>query len=422
MPQALTRLFITRLFVASLSVVVVSVAACGSDTDNDQADTASTVSPQPAEPDAAQPETTQSETAPSTEGASATAAQPTTAVQLGNRFEWCAEVQTGWDGHTAALMAADEATEALSRAAAAHAAATDELDAAEAAAVLEAAEYAYLDALGGVDWHAEAAIEPLLRSAAPEDWHGDDTQDIAYARAWEAFTSHATPAELDLVQLPRELYWDLSNDALFEAQAAFEDTYSEYRERGLGPDDMESLSEDELNEALETVVAFAIPFSTEWAALIDESLAQQDALRDAVAAARDARDAGVPADAAAAAVEAFWLIPEIAVSYRTALEFEYTSEGLEVNIQRFTDHADASGQSINTQLVDDAVTAIAAAAESQAMMIDQISSYGSGYWDPWGSGVPEQALSPASSAAYDAILSHSTAHAAFVESLQDSCR
>ena len=437
MPRPLTRLFVTRLFVASWTVVVVSTAACGSDTNNDQADTSTIVSPQPVEAAAEQSDnnqtTTRSDAALNTEDTSATAAQPTTAVRLGNRFEWCAQVQAVWDDHTTAFTAEAEAADAVSAALDARTAATDELDRAEAADALEDAQGRYRDARELTDARAHAAIEPLLQSANVDE--GDDEpRDIAYRRAWEAFVSEATSAEVALMQLP-DSFWvlhDLPDIAHAEAAALFssspvvaaEQPMAEPVEAGevqSNSEGAEPLSEASLKEAAAAASNAAAEFSAQAVSFSDEAIATRTALRDALVAARDARDAAAVPDAASAAVASMQLYFDITVAVEASYLAAANAAHATGVARRTLKNADAAGLAVDPGFLDRAIASQSAAEAAQARIRDEIGSSFRDYWN-LDEQDPRQALGLVRGAAYDAVLLHSTAHLAFARSLGESCQ
>ena len=131
--------------------------------------------------------------------------------RLGSRFEWCGELQAVWDANVAADLGVSEAFDAAEAAGAALRAATDDLDKAEASAVLA-------DALHAADV-ARSRLRPaveqsfiLMRDA--ERLHAErdrSPRGIAYTRAWQAF-----------VDAGYDAYWD-ALEGLEAAEAAFRD-------------------------------------------------------------------------------------------------------------------------------------------------------------------------------------------------------
>lgn len=111
-------------------------------------------------------------------------------VQLGNRFDWCADVQRVWDELDEAAVALAAAEVELDEAWRAQDSATDELDIAEATDAMFAADERFIVALSDYDSVAEQAVEllHLARGAA-----GTGTDAVAFRRAWEALTA-ADPA------------------------------------------------------------------------------------------------------------------------------------------------------------------------------------------------------------------------------------
>ena len=412
----------TRLIVLTLVVGLLAVA-CGGD-DSTPAD-----SPANARPVTSTTSQTGSEGSLEPDATSEVVAQPDSRarpvrVELGSRFEWCAQTQAAWDAHIAASEVAAATAEALSAAVATRAAATDELDKAEADAALEDAQDAYHDARADADAQADAAIEPLLQSADLEaDEHRDETLDIAYTRAWEAFASEASPAELALMQLPHK-YWvshNLTDIARAEAAALFSDADSSW-EVWIDSEQAESLGEDGLNEAAAAAAAAAAGFSAQAVSLSDEAIAARGALRDALVAARDARDAAAVSDAAAAAVGAFGLVRDIAVAVRASHAAAVLTETATDVTRRLVGAAEAAGfAGVDSGLFDNAAASLADAEAAQAKIDEEISDSFWGYWD-LDEQSPRQALGLVRAAAYDAVLLHSTANTAFARSLGESCR
>ena len=181
------------------------LAACGGDDEPDsiaidaeieittERDSATTEQDVPAESDAM--------AAPDTAAASEQ-------VRLGNRFDWCADVQRVWDERDEAAVALAAARAEFDEALRAQDSATDELDKAEA---LDA----YFDAddqlrVVGSDHTraAEAAIEQLHRARGSVT---TGTEGVALERAWEALiaadpavaaASDAVPADEPLPEHP----------------------------------------------------------------------------------------------------------------------------------------------------------------------------------------------------------------------------
>ena len=385
---------VTRTHLIVMTIVAGLVAgSCGSDNGSDDnadgstADTTavtsavSTAGPEdPPEPDAS------SETA-----------QPDLVaerVRLGSRFGWCAEIQDVWDAHTAASAREAEAANMWAAAVDAHDAATDELDKAEAAIVLRDTYDAYSDARADADEHVNAAIEPLLRSVARG---GADPIDIAYRRAWEEFASEASPAEVDLIRLRGDVY-DLETRPPPATTAV--------------PMGIEAAAASDA----------AAEFSAQAVASSDEAIAALAALRDALVAARDASDAR---GAAAAAVTAAQLMGDIAAAVKATHNAASRATNAVFETRRAVEHAETAGLAgVEPGLLDNATASQSAAEAAQARMREEFSrEFSDNIWDYWDlEQAPGQSLRLVTTAAYSAVLLHSTAYLAFAGSLGESCR
>ncbi len=102
-------------------------------------------------------------------------------IQLGERFDWCWELQRTWEEHVLAQARFAEADERFGNA-------TDELDVAEASAARENALYdlevAERDAMGVLREAVDASQGQMV----------DGPKAIAYARAWQAYASSSAAA------------------------------------------------------------------------------------------------------------------------------------------------------------------------------------------------------------------------------------
>ena len=388
---------VTRTHLIVMTIVAGLVAgSCGSDNGSDDnadgstADTAavtsavSTAGPEdPPEPDAS------SETA-----------QPDLVaerVRLGSRFGWCAEIQDVWDAHTAASAREAEAANMWAAAVDAHDAATDELNKAEAAIVLRDTYDAYSDARADADEHVNAAIEPLLRSVARG---GADPIDIAYRRAWEEFASEASPAEVDLIRLRGDVY-DLETRPPPATTAV--------------PMGIEAAAASDA----------AAEFSAQAVASSDEAIAALAALRDALVAARDASDAGDARDAAAGAVTAAQLMADIAAAVAATHNAASQAANAVFETRRAVEHAETAGLAgVDPGLLDNATASQSAAEAAQTRMREEFSrEFSDNIWDYWDlEQAPGQSLRLVTTAAYSAVLLHSTAYLAFARSLGESCQ
>lgn len=118
------------------------------------------------------------------------------AVQLGDRFPWCADFRRDWDEQTQLQAQVNAAEAALQDALDATQAATDELDQAEAVQAFVAAEQTYADLMPAV----AAANRLAVRSVKPDWSTHEETEAIAVERAREEFYLVAAPALIDLME------------------------------------------------------------------------------------------------------------------------------------------------------------------------------------------------------------------------------
>lgn len=128
--------------------------------------------------------------------------------RLGNRFEWCAELQAIWDDDHAAQLRLSQAVDTEAAALQAWQTAADDLDKAEASVALDVAREASAAATTVAE-DATAAAMWLLPSA--EAAYHDSTSSpevVAFSRAWQAFADNVG-----------DTYWD-AVDALEAAAAA----------------------------------------------------------------------------------------------------------------------------------------------------------------------------------------------------------
>ena len=179
-----------RYLIAALLAVVVLAAACGGgdDTDEEAPQTTAEV----ATGDRSQPGTTTvPDSAETPEAASEPEPEPEPEpVRLGDRFEWCAEVQAAFDemADDQAAMAAAEA--ALQDAQTTLDAATDELDQVEARQVRDAAAER-LDRLGNESGGSTSRAALWLRDRG--FMGSDESRPIAFERALSAYHEAAAP-------------------------------------------------------------------------------------------------------------------------------------------------------------------------------------------------------------------------------------
>lgn len=192
----------TRLTLVAMLAVAVLAAGCGGDDATDEPDdeAASEVTAS----GAGQPATTavSESTEPLEQADAAPKPEPVPVrVRLGDRFPWCADIQRLADEQQQAQVAHHAAEAALLEARAALAAASDELDRAEARTALEAAEERYEDLrweLRRANSHAARVVSPVNRSG------GEATEEIALDRAKDAYSTAADPAVVWAAGLPRD--------------------------------------------------------------------------------------------------------------------------------------------------------------------------------------------------------------------------
>ena len=198
----------TAAFIASLLTVALFAAACGGgdDTAQEAEDARTNGVSEVTRDDGDQPDTV-SDSAEQTEQPD-TDAQPepepvAAPVRLGTRFEWCVDIQRGWDWlaeiqgqasvEEAALRDAQETLEA----------ATDELDRVEAFQVFESAERRVGDLIPILVDAADEVVEPVQPGWSSRE----ETEVIAVGRARDAFVATTDPA---LVELLAAAYSDAS--------------------------------------------------------------------------------------------------------------------------------------------------------------------------------------------------------------------
>ena len=180
----------TRFLSVAMLAVVLLAAACGGDEDSaeEPAEQASEVTTS----DGDQPDSGATERADLDGDAAPTTAPP----PLGERFQWCGEVQSVLDRQAQAQAQDDAAVAEHVAAWEAWNAATDELDKAEALPVLEAAGRASEDA-----WTALTAANKEAAWLLKPDYNPHpDTFAIALERARSEYRQHADPAVLELLE------------------------------------------------------------------------------------------------------------------------------------------------------------------------------------------------------------------------------
>lgn len=183
-------------FLALGLAVVLLVGACGGDQDDDPGSSADDTPARASATPEAGPDDLMA--ADSTSGIGTPDSVPEalsqTVVLLGDRFDWCSDVETVWNAHgrtTSNLWrSAVDYEEALE----AYESATDELDRAEAREALSAAERSYDESLRENQQTLSRSVNQLFDAQRAG---GDTPEDIAYRRAWSALVS-ADPHVADL--------------------------------------------------------------------------------------------------------------------------------------------------------------------------------------------------------------------------------
>lgn len=240
----------SRFLTLGLAVVLL-VGACGGDQDGDPGssadDTPARASATPeAGPDdsmGADPITSTEQTDPSAPDTASEAApldstsgtetqdsvpealsQPV--VLLGDRFEWCAEVQAVWDAHDQAMAALVAAEARHEEALKDYEAAADELDRAEAREVVDAAN---ADVGRANDDFQQALTEAVQQLLYAKNIGGDATHHVAYRRAWQALIEgspqmRAADTEWEKAQAPSKLRYAQNILSEFERGPAAWDT------------------------------------------------------------------------------------------------------------------------------------------------------------------------------------------------------
>ncbi len=191
----------TRLIVPVVLAVALLAAACGDGGGEESA---------PGEDDQQEFVQLQEPEAAGTARAATPAAVdvPGPPPRLGNRFEWCAELQAIWDDDHAARLRLSQASAAETAALQAWQTATDDLDRAEAAVALDAAREASAAAAIDAEAATEAAMWLLPSAEAASHDSTNSPEIVAFSRAWQAFAAGVG-----------DVYWD-AVDAVEAAAAA----------------------------------------------------------------------------------------------------------------------------------------------------------------------------------------------------------
>ena len=188
-----------RLLVAVVVVAVMATSCGGGGGDTESAGQADSASDEAA--DRAVSETAQNDQR-DTEDDAVAGIEPAP-VRLGDRFAWCADVQSAWDSNLDGLQAALETAAAFNDAVAAHASAVDELDRAAALEQMNALEGRADDLIDRYVAVESSDTRPGIMSAFLIHIGGvhsgvEGTQGVAYAQALDAFGAAASPQDAAL--------------------------------------------------------------------------------------------------------------------------------------------------------------------------------------------------------------------------------
>ena len=176
-----------RLTLATLAFVVVA-SACGGDDPGDSADPEEDARPSVVAPETGQQGTDQPGTV-----------SELVVIRLGNRFEWCRDIQIVWDTHDPALVELRRVNAERQNAQEAYESATDQLDKAEARILVDAADAAFSKARNNYEQAARNALHQIDRT---RETYGSSPEDIAYQRAWSALLSEDADLATIAVALP----------------------------------------------------------------------------------------------------------------------------------------------------------------------------------------------------------------------------
>ena len=123
-------------------------------------------------------------------------------VELGDRFDWCSDIQETWDEYIHELTRGHSAEIALAEAQAAYEAATDELDRIEALDAFEEATKNHNNVFNRIKGSQSRAFLPIARAASTV--YGvryGETLNVAMTRAWETLSSHLDASTTNSVML-----------------------------------------------------------------------------------------------------------------------------------------------------------------------------------------------------------------------------
>ena len=151
-------------------------------------------------------------------------------VQLGDRFEWCADVEAAWDGLDESVTAVRAAEAILRDAEDTYGSATDELDRAEAFPEVERARSIYRKAVDAADDSRSRATNGLARSYEMHNEGREDALGVASSRAWLAFVDNADSRTLAAISdyedavVALEVVGSEADAELQRAEAAYDES------------------------------------------------------------------------------------------------------------------------------------------------------------------------------------------------------
>ena len=151
-------------------------------------------------------------------------------VQLGDRFEWCADVEAAWDGLDESVTAVRAAEAILRDAEDTYGSATDELDRAEAFPEVERARSIYRKAVDAADDSRSRATNGLARAYEMHNEGREDALGVASSRAWLAFVDNADSRTLAAISdyedavVALEVVGSEADAELQRAEAAYDES------------------------------------------------------------------------------------------------------------------------------------------------------------------------------------------------------
>lgn len=226
----------SRWALAVLSCVLVATACGGDDGTATQDESASITAPASEQSLSAVPSTTASESEQPTAATSSTdppaSSEP---IQLGTRFQWCAEIQTVWDRHDSTLADLVTAETRHQQAREALGEATDELDRAAATEALGAAWAAVEQAQSAYRSPLEAARSQLDRARSPNLM---DSERVALERAVSAMSEADPDASAGLVAYVGD--YESVNASVNAARSAWGRADDDYQASRYARDEVET--------------------------------------------------------------------------------------------------------------------------------------------------------------------------------------